>query len=107
MSTISGAIAEFESHVKRERVKASLERRLALGQDLGGARPFGFTEDRKGIVEAEADLVRTAYRMVLDGESLYSSRRCSQRLAFQLRAVVSGVPPTSARCSAVVATQAF
>jgi hypothetical protein len=72
MSAITGAIAQYESDVKSERVKASVVRRRLAGRDIGGPRPFGFTTDRRSIIEPEATLVREGAARLLRGDSLYS-----------------------------------
>lgn len=71
MSTITGAIAEYESHVKRERVRASVVRRISEGKDLGGGRPFGFEPGRKVLRESEAQMIRDAHDFILAGGSLH------------------------------------
>lgn len=73
MSTITGAIAQYESHVKRERMRASVVRRLAEGKDLGGPRPFGFEDDRFTIRGSEAVALRGAYDAFLETGSVYAA----------------------------------
>lgn len=73
MSTITGAIAQYESHVKRERMLASVTRRLAEGKDLGGPRPFGFEADQRTIRESEAAVLRGAYDALLREGSVYAA----------------------------------
>lgn len=75
MSTLTAGIAQYESHIKRERVQASVERRLRDGTDLNGPRPFGFETDRLTIREPEALWVRWAIQAVLDGSTLYAIRK--------------------------------
>jgi len=72
LATITGAVAQYESQIKQERIRRSVADRLAAGKDLGGPRPFGFEPDRRTLRESEAELLRTAYSMVLEGESVYS-----------------------------------
>lgn len=75
LGTITGAVAEYESHIKQERVKASVARRLRDGIDLNGPRPFGFEKDRLTIRESEAAWVRWAVQAVLSGATIYSIRK--------------------------------
>ncbi len=72
LATITGALAEYESSIKADRVARSVERRLADGKDLGGRRPFGWEADRQTIRETEASLIRQGTQMILDGGSVYS-----------------------------------
>ena len=72
MSTITAGIAQYESQVKSERVAASVVRRRLAGRDIGGPRPFGFTTDRRSLIEVEAELVREGHRMLLSGASVYA-----------------------------------
>lgn len=83
MSTLTGGIAQYESHIKRERVQASVQRRLAEGKDLGGIRPFGFEQDRETIREPEAALIREAHRMILTGGSVYGVAQMLQASGFK------------------------
>jgi DNA invertase Pin-like site-specific DNA recombinase len=85
--TIKGGVSHNESAVKSERVKASVVRRRLAGRDIGGPRPFGFTKDRRELVESEAELVREGHRLVLGGASTYAVVK-----AF----INSGVPPVHA-----------
>lgn len=71
LATITGALAEYESAMKVERLRRSVDDRLGRGIDIMGPRPFGYEKDRKTIRKAEAEVLRTAYAMVLDGASLY------------------------------------
>jgi len=88
MSTITAGIAQYESQVKSERVAASVVRRRLEGKDIGGPRPFGFTTDRRALIEAEAELVRAGHRLVLSGASTYAVVKMFMQ---------SGVPPVKAR----------
>lgn len=71
MSTITGAVAQYESTIKSERVRGSVERRLAKGEALGGARAFGYL-DSTTVDPEEATLIRDAYRMIKDGSAIYA-----------------------------------
>lgn len=75
LANVTGALAQYESAVKQERVRASVERRLRDGIDLNGPRPFGFEADRTTIRETEATWVRWAIQAVLDGSTLYAIRK--------------------------------
>jgi len=72
MATLTGGIAEYESAIKSERVAASVVRRRLEGRDIGGPRPFGFTVDRRSLIESEAELVRMGHRMLLEGKTVYT-----------------------------------
>jgi site-specific DNA recombinase len=72
IGTVTGALAEYESHVRAERIRRSVADRLAQGKDLGGPRPFGWEVDRLTERKVEADLLRDAYEAVLNGKSLKS-----------------------------------
>lgn len=71
LATITGALAQYESAIKAERIRRSVDDRLAAGKDLGGPRPFGWEKDRLTIRESEAEVIRTAYKMILDGGTIY------------------------------------
>ncbi len=75
MSTLTAGIAQYESQIKRERVQASVDRRIRDGIDLNGPRPFGFESDRLTIREAEAAWVRWGVQAILDGGSVYGVRK--------------------------------
>lgn len=76
MGTITGAIAEYESGNKKERLRQRFDAETAEGKPLWGIRPFGFESARGGEVrESEAQHVRAAYRMILHGASLNSVQR--------------------------------
>lgn len=83
LSNITGAIAEYESAVKVERVNAALAARLADGKPLWGVRPFGFelvkgatrNSDTVGVNEAEAEHVREACAAIISGATLYSVQK--------------------------------
>lgn len=92
MATVTGAIAEYESAVKKERIRRSVADRLAAGKDLGGPRPFGWEKDRKTIRENEAEALRAAYQMVLDGASVRSVARMFTQLGLQRDRAEPGAP---------------
>jgi site-specific DNA recombinase len=74
MATITGAIAEYESGNKKERLRQRFDSEIAAGRPLWGVRPFGFENvgGRVGALhEAEAASIREAHRMILEGGTLY------------------------------------
>ena len=76
MGTITGAIAEYESGNKKERLRQRFDAEIAAGRPLWGVRPFGFESARGGEVrEEEAQHVRAAYKMILDGSTLNAVQR--------------------------------
>jgi site-specific DNA recombinase len=72
LSTITGAIAEYESTIKAERVRARIEDRANSGHGSWGTRPFGFEIDRVTPVPEEAEAIRMAYESVIAQVSLYT-----------------------------------
>jgi DNA invertase Pin-like site-specific DNA recombinase len=64
-----GAAAAHEVERNSERQRSRIEDLAAKGLPHGGARPFGYEADRMTVREDEAELVREAYRRVLQGES--------------------------------------
>jgi site-specific DNA recombinase len=67
---IVGSVAEYESEHKAERVRRKLEANAAEGRHHGGARPYGWTDDRMTPDPAEAEVVREAAARVLAGEAV-------------------------------------
>jgi site-specific DNA recombinase len=67
---IVGSVAEFESEHKAERIRRKLEENAARGKHHGGARPYGWRNDRVTIIEKEAAVVREAAAMLLAGQSI-------------------------------------
>ncbi len=66
-----GGMARYESDHKSDRIKRKHLEIAAAGRvSGGGARPFGFEDDRTTLREAEAQGIRDAARRVLAGESL-------------------------------------
>lgn len=74
-SRMLGAVAEYESEHKSERIRAKLAANAAAGKHHGGARPYGYNDDRVTVREDEAAVVREATDRVLAGESLKSILR--------------------------------
>jgi DNA invertase Pin-like site-specific DNA recombinase len=75
MALLTGGLAHFESQIKQERIRRSVDDRLAAGKDLGGPRPFGFEVDRLTLRESEAGPLRAAYETILAGGSVRSIAR--------------------------------
>jgi site-specific DNA recombinase len=69
---IVGSVAEFESEHKAERIRRKLQANAAEGKHHGGTRPYGWSEDRVSLDEAEAATVREATSRVIAGESIRS-----------------------------------
>jgi site-specific DNA recombinase len=75
LSTITGAIAEYESTIKAERVRARIESEAYSGRGSWGTRVFGFEKDRVTHVPEEAAAIRSAYRAILEGGTLYGTTK--------------------------------
>lgn len=70
---VVGAVARHESEQKGERQRRkNLELAKAGKVSGGGHRPFGYEEDRKTIRADEAELIRTAARRLIAGQSMRS-----------------------------------
>jgi site-specific DNA recombinase len=68
-----GAMARYESEHKSERISRKHEELARAGQPIrGGTRAFGLSADWTTIVDDEADLIREAYRRILDGATVGS-----------------------------------
>jgi len=73
VARILGAVARKESDDKSARlVRKHLEIASKGEVSGGGNRPYGFTQDRREVIAAEAGSVREAARRVLAGESVRS-----------------------------------
>lgn len=71
-----GTIARYESEHKSERLRSKHLELARNGKVSGGGRrPFGFTQDRRSVVDAEAVLIREAADRVLSGDSLYAIKQ--------------------------------
>lgn len=73
VARIMGAAARQEAEHKAERQRR--QRRQAAEQGRyagGGARPYGYADDRVTVVESEAAVIRECARRVLAGETLSS-----------------------------------
>jgi site-specific DNA recombinase len=69
---IESALAAKESQVKSERQKLKQADIASQGRSHGGRRAYGYTADRKALVEDEAAHIRWAASQVLAGRSLRS-----------------------------------
>lgn len=70
---IVGAVAQYESEHKSERVKAKYRQLAEAGEvGNGGHRPFGYAADRRSVIPEEAEALRDAYAQVRAGRSLRS-----------------------------------
>jgi DNA invertase Pin-like site-specific DNA recombinase len=74
--TMMRAFAQYESRVRSERVKGSMQQKAAKGQvHIGGFRVSGYKDDRVTIDRREAKFIRDGARRFLAGESLASIAR--------------------------------
>jgi DNA invertase Pin-like site-specific DNA recombinase len=64
--------AGLESSNKSVRLTAKLRENAERGIGPGGPRPFGWTQDRRRVIPAEADKIREAAQRLLAGESLHA-----------------------------------
>ncbi|MEX3529192.1 recombinase family protein [Corynebacterium xerosis] len=74
LTTIMGAVAEQESAIKAERVRAARRQSAERGDRRTHRRTFGFTAEM-GHVEEEAQAIRDGIDSVLAGESLSAIAR--------------------------------
>ncbi|WP_415853628.1 recombinase family protein [Sinomonas sp. G460-2] len=65
-----GNMARYESEHKAERITRAHRQAAEQGRWRGGARPFGYEGDAKTPHPLEAQLVREAYRAIINGTSL-------------------------------------
>lgn len=75
MLTMLGAIAEFESALRSERMLAFNEMAAKKGWRVGGRRPFGFMPNGVTHDEREADAIQKAAVGVIQGQTLGSVAR--------------------------------
>lgn len=68
---ITAEIAEYESEIKSERVKAKMAELRTAGKTQGGRRPFGLSDGRKELVPEEAALIREAAGRIIAGGKMY------------------------------------
>lgn len=90
MITMNAAMNQYEREVIRMRMSAGMVERVKKGYWMGGGRiPFGYYYDRNdGILhidEEQAEMVRSAYRLYLDG---YACDRISKMLGFKGERIV-------------------
>lgn len=93
MITMNAAMNQYEREVIRMRMSAGMIERVKRGLWMGGGRiPFGYYYDRNdGILhphEEQAELVRKAYRLYIDG---YSCDRISKILGFKGERIVTQI----------------
>lgn len=69
--TILGALARYESNLKRQRLLRK-HRQLAADGKLsgGGTRPYGYAADRVTVIEDEAAVIKRIVAEVIDGRPL-------------------------------------
>lgn len=72
---VVGGFARYESEHKSERVRRKLLQNAEAGKHHGGSRPYGWEDDRVTLREQEARWVRTASRMLLEGNSVKAITR--------------------------------
>lgn len=70
-----GAIAEYESDHKAERIARAHLAKAERGEWKGGRRPWGYEPDGVTINEVEAAAIREAAQMILNGESMAAACR--------------------------------
>lgn len=90
MIGVNAIMGQYEREVIYMRTRAGMVERVKKGLWMGGGRvPFGYYYDRNdGILhpkEDEAELVRKAYRLYIDG---YSCERIAKMLGFKWERVV-------------------
>lgn len=93
MLTMNAAMNQYEREVIRMRMSAGMLERIKKGYWMGGGRiPWGYYYDRNdGILhvdEEQAQMVRNAYRLYLDG---YSCDKISHILGFKGERIVSQI----------------
>lgn len=93
MLTMNAAMNQYEREVIRMRMSAGMVERVKKGLWMGGGRvPWGYYYDRNdGILhidEEQAEQVRSAYKLYLDG---YSCDRISHILGFKGEKIVSNI----------------
>lgn len=93
MLTMNAAMNQYEREVIRMRMSAGMIERIKKGYWMGGGRvPWGYYYDRNdGILhidEEQAEQVRNAYKLYLDG---YSCNRIAHILGFKGERIVSQI----------------
>lgn len=87
---VNAILGQYEREVIRMRMSGGMIERVKKGKWMGGGRvPFGYWYDRNDgilhIVEKEAEMVRNAYRLYLDG---YSCSKIAKILGFKGERIV-------------------
>lgn len=93
MLTMNAAMNQYEREVIRMRMSAGMLERVKKGYWMGGGMvPWGYYYDRNdGILHVkqdEADMVRAAYRLYLDG---YSCEKIAEIVGFSAERIVRGI----------------
>lgn len=93
MIGVNAIMGQYEREVIYMRTRAGMKERVKKGLWMGGGRtPYGYYYDRNdGILhpkEGEAEIVRTAYQLYIDG---YSCERISKMLGFKGDRIVSQI----------------
>lgn len=95
MIGVNAIMGQYEREVIYMRTRAGMKERVKKGLWMGGGRtPYGYYYDRNdGILhpkEDEAEIVRKAYRLYIDG---YSCENISKMLGFKGERIVSQILP--------------
>jgi DNA invertase Pin-like site-specific DNA recombinase len=72
LTRVTAAVAANESDTKSRRVRRKMDQNAADGRPHGGARPFGYEDDKLTVRESEAAVIRELVERHLAGESLRS-----------------------------------
>lgn len=93
MIGVNAIMGQYEREVIYMRTRAGMKERVKKGLWMGGGRtPYGYYYDRNdGILhpkEGEAEIVRTAYQLYIDG---YSCERISKMLGFKGDRIVNQI----------------
>lgn len=93
MIGVNAIMGQYEREVIYMRTRAGMKERVKKGLWMGGGRtPYGYYYDRNdGILhpkEDEAEVVRKAYRLYIDG---YSCERISKMLGFKGERIVAQI----------------
>lgn len=66
MGRIGVSVAQHESDIKRDRIKARFDERAKRGEPLGGRKLYGY-DTRRNIVPQEAAFIKQATALLLEG----------------------------------------
>jgi DNA invertase Pin-like site-specific DNA recombinase len=86
-STIEGAMDENFREVISEKVTEQKDGRTAAGRNPGRIARLGYRANAEGVLEvvpAEAEVVRRAWRMKADGETVNATREMTEAAGFPL-----------------------